>query len=129
MSRRNIISIGITVLAFGAAAFIIYKGFFSAPSSPANANIGILPSSTAQVGNPGASGPVTATGAAVPGAVGTNSNSSPAPSDMGTIQRILPNGSSLDFGPIKKYNSQQQLFNYPKVSPDEITVPVQQLIK
>jgi hypothetical protein len=93
MSKKNIIAIVITVLAFGTAAIVLYKGFFAGP-----AVVPELKSATA--------------GPSVPSA-----------------QRILPNGGTLDFSPVKKYNSQEQLFNYPQVSPDEVTIPVQQLIK
>ena len=126
MSRRNIILIVITVLAFGAAAFILYKGFFSKPAPPTNASLAVLPG-PASVPAGGSSAPGIPAG---PGGIAANpgSGGSAAPA-AAAINRILPNGASLDFGPIKKYNRQQQLFNYPKVTPDEITVPIQQLIK
>lgn len=45
------------------------------------------------------------------------------------VKPILSQGSTLDFGPLKKYNSQEQLFNYPKPSPDEVSLPLPDLIK
>lgn len=45
------------------------------------------------------------------------------------IAPILSKGSNLDFEPLKEYNSQGQLFNYPKVNPDQISVPLPDLIK
>lgn len=52
-----------------------------------------------------------------------------SPGEVTAAAPILSKGTTLNLGPIKKYNSQQQLFNYPKVSPDEINLPLPDLIK
>jgi hypothetical protein len=49
--------------------------------------------------------------------------------EVAPVAPILSQGTTLDFGPIKKYNSQEQLFNYPKTSPDEVSLPLPDLIK
>ena len=44
--------------------------------------------------------------------------------------RIFPYGEDLDFGIVRKYNSQGQVFNYPRVNPDtDLGVPLSELIK
>lgn len=42
---------------------------------------------------------------------------------------ILPLGSKLDLSPVKKINSQFNVYTYPKVSPQSIGVSVSNLIK
>lgn len=49
--------------------------------------------------------------------------------DVGPVTPILAKGTSLNFEPVKKYNSQGQLFNYPKTSPEEVGLPLPDLIK
>ena len=52
-----------------------------------------------------------------------------SPGEVVAVASILSQGTTLDLDPIKKYNSQQQLFNYPKVSSDQLNLPLPDLIK
>jgi len=51
------------------------------------------------------------------------------PGEVAPVAPILSKGTALDFVPVKKYNSQEQLFNYPKTNPDEVNLPLPDLIK
>jgi hypothetical protein len=52
-----------------------------------------------------------------------------SPAEVAPVAPILSKGTTLDFAPVKKYNSQEQLFNYPKTSPNEVNLPLPDLIK
>lgn len=57
-------------------------------------------------------------------------DSSIAPTALAvTPSKILPLGTRLDFGLIKKYNPDGKLFNYPKVDTNEVGPALSDLIK
>lgn len=49
--------------------------------------------------------------------------------EVAPVKPILSEGSEMDFSSVKKYNSQGQIFNYPKPSPAELNLPLPDLIK
>lgn len=49
--------------------------------------------------------------------------------EVAPVAPILSEGTVLDFKKVKEYNDQEQLFNYPKPSADEINLPLQDLIR
>ena len=49
--------------------------------------------------------------------------------EVAPVAPILSEGTTLDFKKVNEYNDQEQLFNYPKPSPDEMNLPLQDLIK
>ena len=53
-----------------------------------------------------------------------------APVPSGNLSTsILPHGNQLEFDQVKKYNPDGKLFNYPKVSPDNIGVNLPGILK
>ena len=45
------------------------------------------------------------------------------------VSTILPHGNQLDLTQIKKYNSDEKLYNYPVVTPEQVGVNLSELIK
>lgn len=91
---------------FAAAGIVLYKGFFSTSGS-----------SSSTISNNG----IPVGGAGVPGGAGAVGAASG--------EKILPNGTNLDFNLVQKFNGGSKFFNYPIVIPSEVNVGVQDLVK
>jgi hypothetical protein len=119
MTRRNIILVSIIVVCGLGAVIVLYKGFFN-KETPIPAD---------QVQAPLAQMPAPASTTATPGSPAQIVGQTPPATTPRANNQILPYGTSLDFGPVKKYNSQAKLFAYPKVNPDSVGVSLQDLLK
>jgi zona occludens toxin (predicted ATPase) len=118
MSTKNKIYTAVMVVAFGITGYMLYSSFSSKPAATvptvatqqATTNIGIIPGSTALPAGsaPAALNPVGSAGGAV---------------------NILPLGNKFDTSIVKQLNTQFNVFNYPKVTPEAVGVTSSNLIK
>jgi len=104
METKKKVMIAVSVLLLGSAAVLLYRTF-----SPSH-DVAPPTIATPTPGTPVASG-------------------TPAPSAVGSVGSILPYGRSLNFSAIEQYNSSHKHIDYPQVSPDEVGVNPQELIK
>src|SRR5574340_1851730 len=96
MNRKTVIQVSVVVVAFSASGIVLYRGF-AKPKAP-------LPAVPLTMQYPMAGGATTSAGSVLAGG-GPKS-----------IDKVLPNGNTLNFGVLGKQNLQYGLVEYPAVN-------------